>query len=523
MRTYDGYSAHDRDISTTSILCLDPDECRPIIQDMTEPRQTGLPFLNEIVAVDARAIEASGVGWWAEREAVPLAGGSPPRVALVDPADRFIAGDLRSVLGAYEPALATRETIRAALSLWMRERGTPVGLSIESLSDDATVPAWMEHLLERAVEERASDIHVEPLEDATRIRFRIDGLLYPVPAPPAHLHSAVISHIKVLSDLNIAERRLPQDGKFSRPIRDRVFDVRVSVIPSVYGEGIVMRLLERTSGIGLDDLGFSSAIRAKLERLFQRSHGLILATGPTGSGKTTTLYAALRRLNEPSRKLLTIEDPVEYDLPGLEQIQVQPKIGMTFAHGLRSILRHDPDVVLVGEIRDPETASIAIQAALTGHLVPSTLHTNDAPSAIPRLVDMGVERYLVASAVVGILAQRLVRKICPHCRAESAVPEEVRPVYARLGIPPPPHVYRGAGCLECRGTGYRGRCAIGECLIMDEAIREVVHAGDASARLIREAGRAQGFVPIVGDGLEKAGRGETTLDEVFRVAMADFE
>ena len=486
--------------------------------------QMGISFLLPPFDLDEKALDAVGLEWLSERSAVPLQGDSPRRrIALADPSDRFVLDDLRGEFGDFVPVLASEEAIEKALEGWMRTSGRPIALRIESLDSDASVPKWLDHLLERAVEERASDIHVEALGEKTRVRFRIDGVLYEAPSPPLHLHAAVISRLKVLSDLDIAERRIPQDGKFPRFITARPFDVRVSVIPTVYGEGAVLRLLERTGGLRLDDLRFSTHTRERLERLFKRSHGLVLATGPTGSGKTTSLYAALQRLNDSTRKIITIEDPVEYDLPGVEQIQVNVKTGLTFASGLRSVLRHDPDVILVGEIRDAETAKTAIQSSLTGHLVLSTLHTNDAPSSIARLIDMGVERFLVASALVGVLAQRLVRRICAECRAEIATPSEVIPIYEGLGLPVPAHLYQGRGCLACRGTGFRGRSAIGECLVVDEALREIVHAPSASTQDIQKIATQAGFRPLLADGLEKAREGDTTVHEVLRVALPEWE
>ncbi len=483
--------------------------------------QLGLTFIETIEDLDGAVLQQSGVEWFLSRDALPLMPSSPRRVALVDPSDRFVVADIMEKLGGFTPVLAARTAIRNAVENWMISEQMPIGLAVEPLEDDASVPRWIDHLLERSVEERASDIHIEALGEKSRVRFRIDGVLYEVPAPPWHLHAAVVSRIKVLSDLNIAERRLPQDGKFPRFIATRPFDVRVSVIPGVYGEGVVLRLLERSGGKRLDDLGFSANLRARIDSLFSRSHGLILATGPTGSGKTTTLYAALQRLNVSERKIVTIEDPVEYDLPGVEQIQVHPKIGLTFAHGLRSILRHDPDVILVGEIRDPDTAAVAIQSSLTGHLVPSTLHTNDAPSSIARLIDMGVERFLVASAVVGILAQRLVRKICSNCKEEIVPSPEILSLYRGADLAPPERLFRGRGCLQCRGAGFRGRSAIGECLLIDEAVREAIHSRECSTPLVREAAKKQNFIPILVDGLETARAGETMVSEVLKVVVIE--
>lgn len=489
--------------------------------------QMAIEFISteeEIVRnTDNKKIDAVGFEWCFDRKILPLIGDDPQKVALVDPSDTFVIQDLQDKWGEIQPVLAPLELIQHSLELWLRKSGKPISLQIETLEDDASVTDWVDHLLNHGVTERASDIHIEALGDKTRVRFRIDGILYEIPSPPLHMHAAIVSRMKVLADLDIAERRLPQDGKFPRFIDGRNFDCRVSAIPTVYGEGVVLRLLERSGNLSLDGLGFSETIRNKIDRIFQRSHGLILATGPTGSGKTTSLYAALHNLNNVDKKLITIEDPVEYDFPGVEQIQVHPKIGLTFAHGLRSVLRHDPDVVLVGEIRDADTAAVAIQAALTGHLVPSTLHTNDAPSAVARLIDMGSERFLVASALVGVLAQRLVRSICVECRVEIEVEDEVRPLYEGLGLDVPDHLYQGAGCIACRGAGFRGRNAIGEIIVVDEAVREAIHLPAASARDIRTAAELSGFTPMLSDGLEKAAAGKTTVSEVLRVALPEWQ
>lgn len=486
----------------------------------TWAEQLGIKYLSEIVSVDGGALKKHGAGWFFERNAVPIT--EEPRViALVDPEDRFIVNDLRKNFGDFVPCISSEGTIRNAIEGWMRETGTPVALSIEPLENDASVSKWVDHLLERAIEERASDVHIEALGDSTQVRFRIDGVLYGVPPPPLRLHAAVISRIKVLSDLNIAERRLPQDGKFPRFIANKPHDVRVSILPGIHGEDATLRLLERTGGISFDDLGFSEEIRKKIEPIFLHNHGLILATGPTGSGKSTTLNAALQRLNDVSRKIITIEDPVEYELRGVKQIQVHPQIGLTFAHGLRSILRSDPEVILVGEIRDSETADIAIRAALTGHLVPTTLHTNDAISSVARLIDMKIDRFLVASALVGVIAQRLVRRLCSECRAEIATPDEARPLFTGAGLPIPERLFRSKGCLACGGRGFRGRVVIAECLIVDEAVREAIYKTDCSSQNIRAASRRQNFRPLLADGLEKCRSGQTTIDEVLRVALPE--
>jgi type II secretion system protein E len=373
-------------------------------------------------------------------------------------------------------------------------------------------------LIENAIAAEASDIHIEPFEDTLRVRYRIDGLLFDQEAPPRRLRDAITSRIKLMADLNIAERRLPQDGKIRVALHGRRLDIRVATLPTLHGESLVLRLLDRASlFLPLDRLGFAPDTLARFLSLIHRPHGILLVTGPTGSGKTTTLYAALDKINAPDRKIITLEDPVEYQLRGVNQIPVKPKIGLTFATGLRHILRQDPDVILVGEIRDPETVDIAIQAALTGHLVFSTLHTNDAPSAIPRLLDMGAEPYLVASVLSAVLAQRLVRRLCPHCRAPyHPTPADL----AALGVPTPPDtpLWRGRGCDHCRGTGYRGRLGIYELFVLTDDLRSLI-LRRASSRDLRRLALDQGMRPLRLDGWSKACQGLTTVDEVLRVTQ----
>jgi general secretion pathway protein E len=367
------------------------------------------------------------------------------------------------------------------------------------------------------VKERASDVHLEPFEREVRVRFRIDDILYePVRALPRSLMAPIVSRIKIMGGLNIAEKRLPQDGRIRLKIAGRDYDVRLSTLPVAHGERVVMRLLPRTSEmLNLENLGFDEDHLAVWSKLIERPNGIILVTGPTGSGKTTTLYGALARINTLDVNIITVEDPVEIQLPGIGQIEVNAKIGLSFANGLRSILRQDPDVVLVGEIRDLETAEIAIQASLTGHLVFSTLHTNDAPSAITRLVDMGVERFLVASSLVAVLAQRLVRVLCPGCReAYQPTAEEL----AELGVRPPPRpitVYRPGACDQCNHTGYRGRLGIFELMLVDDAIRELV-ATNVDAKRIKRQAVTNGMRTLRVDGARKVLRGVTSIAEVLR-------
>jgi general secretion pathway protein E len=391
---------------------------------------------------------------------------------------------------------------------------------LRDLASEAPVIRLVNLLITRAAEAGASDIHFEPFEDRLIVRNRVDGVLHEVDAPPKRLQAAIISRVKLMARMNIAERRLPQDGRIRVRVGDRSIDIRVSTVPTVYGESLVLRLLDRSRVfLDLATLGFVGEDFARFEKLIARPYGMLLVTGPTGSGKTTTLYAVLDRLNSPDKKIVTIEDPVEYQITGINQIQVHPKIGLTFAGGLRSIVRQDPDVILVGEIRDRETGDIAIQSALTGHLVFSTIHTNDAAGAVTRLEDMGVEAFLIASAVIGIMAQRLVRKVCPDC-AVPAPPDAA--VLAALGAEGTDlSGYRvGGGCAACDRTGYRGRLGIFELLPMTDEIRTLVLA-HASAGAIRAAAVRAGMRTMRRDGLEKAARGLTTPAEVLRVTQEE--
>jgi general secretion pathway protein E len=391
---------------------------------------------------------------------------------------------------------------------------------LRDMAFEAPVVRLVNLLVENAISMESSDIHIEPFEDALRIRYRIDGLLYDQETPPRRLQAAVTSRIKIMAEMNIAERRLPQDGRIRVTLQGRRVDIRVSTVPTVHGESIVMRLLDRSSVfLPLERLGFSPATRQRFESLIKRPHGIFLVTGPTGSGKTTTLYAALDKINSADRKILTVEDPVEYQLKGVNQIAVKPKIGLTFANGLRHIVRQDPDVILVGEIRDLETAEISIQAALTGHLVFSTLHTNDAPAAITRLQDMGVEPYLVASVLEGVLAQRLVRRICAACRTPD-VPSPADLEALGLEISPDTLLYRGKGCDDCRGTGYRGRTGIYELFVITEDVRSLI-LRRASSREIRHLAIEAGMTTLRTDGWQKAREGVTTIEEVLRVTQED--
>jgi len=388
---------------------------------------------------------------------------------------------------------------------------------LKDLAQEKGVIQLVSVLIENAVKDRASDIHIEPGEANVRVRYRVDGILYEKEVMPVRMQSAVSSRIKLLSQMNIAERRLPQDGRIKGHFGGRDIDIRVSTIPTIYGESIVMRLLDRdTYFITLTDIGFDEALIEKYESIINRPYGMILITGPTGSGKTTTLYASLDRINSPEKKIITIEEPVEYLMRGINQIQVRPKIGLTFASGLRHIVRQDPDIIMVGEVRDLETAGISIHAALTGHLIFSTLHTNDAPGAITRLMDMGVENYLVSSTLIGVMAQRLVRRVCPDCKEKFKAADNIR---AELSADIH-EVWKGKGCSNCLGTGYRGRIAIFELLLVDDAIRDLVMS-HATVREIKDKAIALGMRTLRQDGIEKIKKGITTVDEVMRVTQLE--
>ena len=458
-------------------------------------------------------------------------------VAMADPLDRFTREALALRLGCEPRAwVGLPEDIEAAHDRLYGgdnaiERildGGADGLvedteqDIERLRDlasEAPVIRLVSHLIERAVELRASDIHIEPFERRLRVRYRIDGVLREVPAPPTHLRAAVVSRVKIMAKLNIAETRLPQDGRIKLTTRGKEIDLRVSTVPTLHGESLVLRILDRDA-VALDfaALGLDSGTLEAYTGVLDRPNGIVLVTGPTGSGKTTTLYTSLLRMNSGETKILTVEDPIEYQLEGVNQAQVKSQIGLDFAGLLRTFLRQDPDVIMIGEIRDLETAQIAVQAALTGHLVLSTLHTNDSAGTIARLLDMGVADYLIASTLNGVVAQRLIRTLCPHCREPYPVlPDMI--AHLKLMDPteaPPEQLYRARGCERCDGSGYRGRTSILEVLTMTDALRGLV-LERADARVIRRAAIAGGMVSMQRDGLHKAVVGVTSLEEIIRV------
>ena len=463
-------------------------------------------------------------------------------VAMANPLDVFVHDEIKIRLGYnVEAVLSYGEDINKVLNAIFgvtdeahkmigEVEGVPVTVvkeeeketDISAVTESAKAPiiSLVNLIILRAFKEKASDIHIEPFSDENIIvRYRVDGILHDAMYLPRKLHLAVISRIKIMSDLDIAERRLPQDGRIQVNVQERKINIRVSVLPTVNGEGAVLRILNPTSiKLELGSLGFSKDMIPKVKSFLTNPNGIILVTGPTGSGKTTTLYTILNILNSMEKKIMTIEDPVEYKLKGINQVQTKPKIGLTFAVGLRSFFRQDPDIMLVGEIRDRETAEIAVQAALTGHLVLSTLHTNDAPSSVIRLIDMGIEPFLISSSVIGILAQRLVRRICPKCKKEMALTPEVVRILEEYGIDSNKIIlYKGEGCSYCQDSGYMGRIAIFELMIITETMRELI-TRDVTNRKLRKAAIEEGMCLLKEDGLKKVCEGITTIDEVLRVA-----
>ncbi|HHW11290.1 MAG TPA: type II secretion system ATPase GspE [Firmicutes bacterium] len=502
-------------------------------------KELGWPWVDmEVVVPEMAALDLVPAEVAQRHQVLPLeVQGWTLKLVMADPHNLAAIDDVRVLTGmTIEPLLADPLLVRQAIERLYVERllqtATGAGLEVvteedadiadlQKMAREARTVRLVNLILRQALEERASDVHVEPFENALRVRYRIDGILHEVASPPRHLAPAIASRIKIMAELNIAERRLPQDGRIKLRVAGRDVDVRVSTVPTVHGESIVMRLLDPAAArFGLSDLGMGPKDLERFRKLISLPYGIILVTGPTGSGKTTTLYAALQAIYKTEKKIITIEDPVEYQLPGVNQIQVRQRINLTFANGLRSILRQDPDIIMVGEIRDAETAEIAVQAALTGHLVFSTLHTNDAAGAFTRLLDMGIDDYLVASTVQGVVAQRLVRRVCSACAVEAPVKaagdgdgedggEEIRG-------------RQGRGCDACRQTGYRGCIGIFELLAVNDKIRRLVMQR-APAGVIKEAAMADGMATMRQDGLNKVRAGLTTLDEVLRVTQLDQE
>ena len=460
-------------------------------------------------------------------------------IAVFDPFDLHTIENLKISLGKnIKILLSTEETIIEAIETYYGAGESTMGRMVESIKKDensltdtdldtehirdmaseAPVIKLVNHIISKATEMGASDIHLEPFADDLILRYRIDGILHNFEAPPKRLNSALCTRIKIMAKLDISERRLPQDGRIKLKVHGKDIDMRVSTLPTLYGESIVIRILDRGNlTVELEKMGFPKQALEQFQKLIHKPYGKLLVTGPTGSGKTTTLYGALQNINTPDKKIITIEDPVEYQIRGINQIHVKPQIGLDFASGLRSIVRQDPDVIMVGEIRDAQTADVAIQAALTGHLVFSTVHTNDAAGAITRLLDMGVENYLISSALLGVLAQRLVRVICRTC----IEPIEVAPaLIAEIDNPGQDSIkaFHGKGCMECNHTGFRGRAGIYELLVVDDSVRKLILT-KATSQTIRESARKKGMTTLREDGWQKVAKGVTTVEEVLRVTL----
>lgn len=459
-------------------------------------------------------------------------------VALSDPLDIHKLDDLRLLLDTdIQPVLSCDDDIFESIQKYYgvgaeileeimarddfeggRKERASVIEDLETAAEDASIIKFVNQILAQAVDERATDLHLEPFRDELRVRFRIDGFLYEVAIPESIklFHPTIVSRIKIMSDLDISEHRLPQDGRIKIRVKGEELDLRVSIVPSFFGESVQIRILSAQSFLEMEKLGLLEEDRKKVEALINIPYGIIFVTGPTGSGKSTTLYASLSKKNLPETKIITTEDPVEYQMRGITQIQVYPKIGLTFAEGLRSILRHDPDIIMVGEVRDIETAEITIRSAMTGHLVFSTIHTNDASSAPVRLIDMGSEPFLVASSLEGVVAQRLVRVICPNCKKKLSVSSEI---FKKEGFDikgDKVEVFEGEGCAECRSTGFKGRTALFEILVMDEEVRDLIFR-KATSQIIKGKALASGMKTLRQDGLKKVLKGITALKEVMRV------
>ena len=505
----------------------------------------GVPFLDEVIEdmLDPELVAGIPVEWARANGVLPVRWKGETCLLMKDPSGVRAQEDVSLILGCeLKPVMATEAAITHGIEIcYYRKRdsaeqflrdldgGSPgTDRKAEPRSDDllrvaeeAPVTQLVNLILLEAVKSRASDIHFEPFENRLRVRYRVDGQLYEQAAPPKHLERTLVSRLKVMGRLDIAEKRLPQDGMASVRVGEREIDIRISTIPVAEGERVVLRLLNRESSLlPLAELGMPPAVLRTFESLLGESHGLVIVCGPTGSGKTTTLYAAIRQLDTTSRNVLTIEDPIEYQLPDIGQMQVKPKIGLTFAHGLRHILRQDPDVILVGEIRDSETARIAAQAALTGHLVLTTLHTNDAIQATTRLLEMGVERFIVAASILGVLGQRLVKRLCEYCKTEHHPdPEELRQYFFWREGAELPVFYKATGCEHCAGTGYTGRVGIHEFLKITPQIREAILHERNYEEMLGIAAQ-QGFQNLRYDGFKKALRGLTSLEEVIRATAS---
>jgi type IV pilus assembly protein PilB len=501
-------------------------------------QQIGLEFVDlSEYPVDGSILARVGGAICRKHSALPLRTDDEGRLllAMADPANVFAIDDIRSITGMeIRPVVATRADVVSAIDRYFRADSDLDDLTavmtdddeedlsnLKEVVEDAPIVKFVNLLITQAIQDRASDIHLEPGEHALVVRYRIDGVLHEVMKSPKNIQSGVISRLKIMSDINIAERRIPQDGRLSVNHQGKKVDLRVATLPTVWGEKVVMRILDNSNAqMALSDLGFSDFNKETFAQSFSKPYGMILVTGPTGSGKSTTLYATLNQIARPEVNVITVEDPVEYRLPGINQVQTNAKAGLTFAAALRSILRCDPDIVLIGEIRDHETAQIAVEAALTGHLVLSTLHTNDAPSAVTRLTEMGLEPFLVGSALDCVLAQRLARRLCSKCK-EAYEPTPDALALARFPWQDGqdlPTLYRAIGCSACSKTGYRGRLALHEVMAVSESVERLA-VEHASATVISETARAEGMLTLRDDGMAKVAQGVTTIDEILRVVV----
>lgn len=508
--------------------------------------QIGVPFIEELKPndIDPALVSQIPINYSKSKECIPIGKEETPRgptliVAVTDPFNPTIAEDLRVITGLHvRLVVSTNIRIQDAINR-VYERSSsnlvdniggefdesydlegPIDI-LEATEDDAPVIKFVNSLLFRAVKEKASDIHIEPFEKEFVVRFRIDGVLYDIIRQPKRAHAAISSRVKVMGTLDIAEKRLPQDGRIKIKIAGKDVDIRLSTVPTNYGERLVMRILEQTGTVlQLEQLGFSDKSARMIEKLIFRKYGIILVTGPTGSGKSTTLSACLVKLNSPTRNIMTVEDPIEYQIPGINQVQVNAKIELTFARALRAFLRQNPDIIMVGEIRDKETAEIAINASLTGHLVLSTLHTNDAAGAPTRLIDMGVEPFLIASSLLGIIAQRLMRKVCQKCK-EPHTPSDFEMQELGLTVlPPGSQIFKAVGCPSCAQSGYSGRTVIHELLVVDDQVRSLI-IKNSDAGILKKAAVQAGMTTLREDGVAKVLQGITTVDELMRATHAE--
>ena len=509
--------------------------------------QLGLQFIEDLKAneIDPKLVASIPINYAKQKEVIPYALEQSPKgdvlvVAVTDPFNETVVDDLQALTGMpVRIVVSTSMRLQDAINK-VYEKSTanlvgniegdfedtmdlegPIDI-LEATEDDAPVIKFVNSLLFRAVKEKASDIHIEPFEKEFVVRYRVDGVLYDVIRQPKKAHSAISSRIKVMGQLDIAEKRLPQDGRIKIKLAGKDIDMRLSTVPTHFGERIVLRILESSgaTALSLEHLGFSPKSIEKIYNLISRKYGIILVTGPTGSGKSTTLSACLTKLNSPDRNIMTVEDPIEYQIPGVNQVQVNAKIELTFARALRAFLRQNPDVIMVGEIRDRETAEIAINASLTGHLVLSTLHTNDAAGAATRLFDMGVEPFLVASSILGIAAQRLIRRVCTKCSEPHTLTDYEMQELGITTVPTSAHILKAVGCPSCNNTGYSGRTVIHELLVTDDAIRSlIVRASDAGT--IKKQALASGMIPLRDDGIAKVLSGITTVEELMRATHAE--